>query len=73
VPFSSNSADLHIVVEALAMELSLHDQQLFQDIRSVVTEHETRRATILDELQGLARSVGTLPPRERIAALATQL
>jgi hypothetical protein len=73
VPFSSNSADLHIVVEALGIELSRHDQQLLQDIRSVVTEHETRRATILNELQGLARSIGTLPPRERIAGLPTQL
>ena len=60
MPFSSNSAELHIVVEALGIELSRHDQQLLQDIRSVVTEHETRRATILDELQGLARSIGTL-------------
>ena len=60
MPFSSDSAELHIVVEALGIELSRHDQQLLQDIRSVVTEHETRRATILDELQGLARSIGTL-------------
>ena len=73
MPFSSNSAEPHIVVEALGIELSRHDQQLLQDIRSVVTEHETRRATILDELQGLARSIGTLPPREKIAALATEL
>jgi hypothetical protein len=67
VPFGHNSADLHIVVQALGDELSRHDQQLLQALRSVVTEHEIRRATILDELQGLARRIGTLPTRERIA------
>lgn len=67
VPFSFNSADLHIVLEALGDELSRHDQQLLQTLRRVVTEHEIRRATILDELQGLARSIGALPARERIA------
>jgi hypothetical protein len=56
-PFSYNSADLHIVVEALGDELSRHDQQLLQNIRSIVTEHETRRAIILDELQALASSL----------------
>ena len=66
-PFSYNSSDLHIVVEALGDELSRHDQQLLQTLRSMVTDHEIRRATILDELQGLARSIGTLPARERIA------
>jgi hypothetical protein len=73
MPFRSDGADLHIVIEALEIELSRHDQQLLQDIRSVVTEHETRRATILNELQGLARSIGTLPPPERIAGLDSQL
>jgi hypothetical protein len=57
VSFSYNSAALHIVVEALGDELSRHDQQLLQDIRSIVTEHETRRAIILYELQALASSL----------------
>jgi hypothetical protein len=57
VSFSCNSAELHIVVEALGDELSRHDQQLLQDIQSIVTEHETRRAIILDELQALASSL----------------
>jgi hypothetical protein len=72
VPLSSHSADLHIV-EALGDELARQDQQLLQALRSVVTEHEARRETILNELRGLARSIGTLPPCERIAGLATQL
>jgi hypothetical protein len=73
VPFSSNSADLHLVVEALGDELSRHDQQLLQDIRDIATGHEGRRQVVLDELQALASSIGALPPRERIAALATQV
>jgi hypothetical protein len=73
VSFSYNSAALHIVVEALGDGLSRHDQQLLQDIRTIVAEHEIRRATILDELHGLAKSIGTLPPSEGIAGLAIQL
>ena len=60
MPISSNSADLHLVVEALGDELSGHDQQLLQDVRRIATEHESRRAAILNELQGLAGSIGTL-------------
>ena len=67
MPFSYTSADLHIVVEALGDELSRRDQLLLQALRSVVTEHEIRRATFLDELQSLARSIGALPVRERLA------
>jgi hypothetical protein len=73
MPFSSNSADLHIVIEALGDKLSRHDQQLLQDIRDIATGHEGRRQVILDELQTLAGSIGALPPRERIAASATQV
>ena len=54
--FSSSSADLHLVVEAL-----------------VPPGHEDRRQVILDELQTLASSIGALPSRERIAALASQV
>jgi uncharacterized protein involved in exopolysaccharide biosynthesis len=69
VPFSSNSADLHIVVQALGDELNQHDQQLLQDIRDIATGHEGRSQAILDELQALAGSIGTLPPRETIVVM----
>ena len=40
------------------MHLSGTTQELLRDIRRISTEHETRRAAILNELQGLAGTIG---------------
>jgi hypothetical protein len=49
------------LVRALGEALSLVDQKLLQDVRSLTTEHEARRAAILYELQGLASRIGAFP------------
>lgn len=46
------------LVKALADALSRLDQQLLADVQTIATEHEVRRGAILDELQGLAGSIG---------------
>jgi len=46
------------LVKALADALSRLDQQLLADVQSIATEHEARRGAILEELQGLAGSIG---------------
>jgi hypothetical protein len=49
------------LVRALGEALSLVDQKLLHDVRNLTTEHETRRAAILYELQGLASRIGAFP------------
>jgi hypothetical protein len=49
------------LVRALAEALSRVDQRLLQDVRKITTEHESRRGTILNELQGLATRIGAFP------------
>src|SRR5215467_1295703 len=49
------------LVRALGEALSLVDQKLLQDVRSLTTDHEARRAAILYELQGLASRIGAFP------------
>lgn len=54
------------LVQALGDALSRLDQRLLADVQTIATEHEVRRGAILDELQGLAGSIGMfrapLPP-----------
>jgi hypothetical protein len=46
------------LVRALGEALSRLDQQLLADVQAIASEHEERRSAILNELQGLASSVG---------------
>jgi hypothetical protein len=46
------------LVKAMAEALSRLDQQLLADVQSIASEHEVRRTAILEELQGLAGSIG---------------
>jgi len=59
------------LVRALAEALSRVDHKLLQDVRSITTEHESRRGLILHELQSLASRIGAFPPaREAVPGLA---
>lgn len=49
------------LVKALADAIQLVDQKLVQDIRSLNTHHQERRAEIYLELQSLAASIGLFP------------
>jgi hypothetical protein len=46
------------LVKALGDALARLDQQLLQDVQNIASEHEVRRGAILEELQGLASSIG---------------
>ena len=48
------------LVEALADDLRLADQELLKAIRHLAAEHGARRSVILAELQSLAASAGLL-------------
>jgi hypothetical protein len=49
------------LVRALGEALHRVDHKLLHDVRSITTEHETRRGAILLELQGLASRIGAFP------------
>ena len=49
------------LVRALGEALNRVDHKLLHDVRSITTEHETRRGAILLELQGLASRIGAFP------------
>jgi hypothetical protein len=53
------------LVASLRDALDRFDQKLLQDVRNITVEHETRRGTILSELQTLASRIGAFQvPRE---------
>jgi hypothetical protein len=58
------------LVRALGEALTRVDHRLLQDVRSITSEHETRRSAILSELQHLATRIGAFPAaREPVARL----
>lgn len=57
----------HELVQALAEALSRVDQKLLQDVRTMSTEHESRRGAILNELEGLASRIGAFPAVRQVA------
>lgn len=58
------------LVRALGEALTRVDHRLLQDVRSITSEHETRRGAILSELQHLAARIGAFPAaREPVAQL----
>ena len=54
------------LVKALADALKHVDQQLVQEIRSLNTQHQARRAEIYLELHALACSIGMFPAAHEI-------
>jgi hypothetical protein len=59
------------LVEQLGDQLNRLDQETLQNVRNVASEHEARRAGILNELQALAASIGAfLPAREPVEPVA---
>jgi hypothetical protein len=64
---SELSAGEHTLIRALADALSRADDRLLQAVRQVTTEHEARRAAILQELQGLAARIGAFPSMRETA------
>ena len=54
------------LVKALGEALRQVDDQLVQDIRSLNTQHQARRAEIFLELQALACSIGLFPTAQEI-------
>jgi hypothetical protein len=54
------------LVKALGDALRHVDDQLVQDIRSLNTQHQARRAEIFLELQALACSIGLFPTTQEI-------
>jgi hypothetical protein len=60
----------HKLLNALSDALTRSDYEIVHDVRAVAAEHERRRGLILQELQGLAICIGTLPgQRAPVAAL----
>jgi hypothetical protein len=57
----------HDLVRALAEALSRVDQKLLQDVRNMSTEHDSRRGSILNELEGLASRLGAFPAVRQVA------
>jgi hypothetical protein len=58
------------LVKALAEALNRLDRQLLADVQSIATDHEIRRSAVLDELQGLAGSIGMF--RAPVAAVTAR-
>ena len=59
------------LVQQLSDALKRFDQDTLQNVRNVASEHEARRAGILNELQALAASIGAfLPAREPVEPVA---
>jgi hypothetical protein len=59
------------LVRALGEALDHVDRKLLQEVRTITTDHEARRGTILTELQGLASRMGAFPTaREPVAGIA---
>ena len=59
------------LIQQLSDALKRFDQETLQNVRNVASEHEARRAGILNELQALAASIGAfLPARERVEPVA---
>ena len=59
------------LIQQLSDALKRFDQETLQNVRNVASEHEARRAGILNELQALAASIGTfLPARETVEPAA---
>jgi len=48
-----------LVLDALGEALNAADCKLLDDMRNLATQHETRRALVLSELQNLATRLGT--------------
>lgn len=55
------SSKEQLLIAALGEALSEADRRLLDDVRALTVEHETRRALILTELQGLAARIGAFP------------
>ena len=61
------------LVQQLSDALKRFDQDTLQNVRNIASEHETRRAGILNELQALAANIGTFQPaREQQAFMQQQ-
>jgi hypothetical protein len=59
------------LIQQLSDALKRFDQDTLQNVRNVASEHEARRASILNELQALAASIGAfLPARETVEPVA---
>ena len=59
------------LVQELGDALKRFDQDTLQNVRNVASEHEARRAGILNELHALAASIGKfLPAREPVESVA---
>ena len=50
-----------LLISALNDALSRADRKLLDDVRSVTSDHEARRAIIMTELQTLAERIGVFP------------
>ncbi|KAB2915830.1 MAG: hypothetical protein F9K29_12485 [Hyphomicrobiaceae bacterium] len=58
------------LVRALGEALNRVDHKLLEDVRGIATEHESRRRTILHELQSLANRIGAFPvPHETVTSV----
>jgi hypothetical protein len=59
------------LIQQLSDALKCFDQDTLQNVRNVASEHEARRAGILNELHALAASIGKfLPAREPVESVA---
>ena len=60
------------LIQQLSDALKCFDQDTLQNVRNVASEHEARRAGILNKLQALAASVGTFQLGREPAEPVTQ-
>ena len=68
---TENSRNELSLVRTLTEAVRRADEQVLRELRALSLQHELRRETILDELQGLASRLCALPARPVTSARAT--
>ena len=55
------AASEQALLKVLRDALNRVDHKLLQDVQVITAQHEAKRRAVLDELQGLASSIGAFP------------
>ena len=70
---AQTAANEQALVRSLGDALNHIDQQLLLDVRRAAADHKARRATIFNELQALACSIGMFQPSPDMGAIPQQM
>jgi hypothetical protein len=63
----------HDLMNALGDALNNADSRLLDDLRNLTSDHDARRAAIVDELRRLASRLGTLPGAGELLSAGSSL